>query len=179
MAGLDAATQSHPHSSLHLWPWTAASEGGDDVLDGAHRSYRLSSSPCAMTFFIRLAEVLPVKAKKLARPSRYGIAFLVQREAVLLRERPEAGLLGGMLEVPSTPWLDALPAKKEALRSAPVNVPGCRWRELAACVHALPSRAERLPRAGAGRRELHALGRAGALPLGPPARPTRRKRCRA
>ena len=70
-----------------------------------------------------LAEVLPVKAKKLARPSRYGIAFLVQREdgAVLLRQRPEAGLLGGMLEVPSTPWLDALPAKKEALRSAPVT----------------------------------------------------------
>ena len=71
----------------------------------------------------RLAEVLPVKAKKLARPSRYGIAFLVQREdgGVLLRQRPEAGLLGGMLEVPSTPWLDALPAKKEALRSAPVT----------------------------------------------------------
>ena len=70
-----------------------------------------------------LADVLPVKAKKLARPSRYGIAFLVQREdgAVLLRQRPEAGLLGGMLEIPSTPWLDALPAKKEALRSAPVT----------------------------------------------------------
>jgi A/G-specific adenine glycosylase len=70
-----------------------------------------------------LVEVLPIKAKKLARPSRYGIAFLVQREdgAVLLRQRPEAGLLGGMLEVPSTPWLDALPAKKEALRSAPVT----------------------------------------------------------
>jgi A/G-specific adenine glycosylase len=57
------------------------------------------------------------------RPSRYGIAFLVQREdgAVLLRQRPEAGLLGGMLEVPSTVWGDALPAKKEALRSAPVT----------------------------------------------------------
>jgi A/G-specific adenine glycosylase len=70
-----------------------------------------------------LAEVLPVKAQKSARPSRYGIAFLVQREdgAVLLRQRPEAGLLGGMLEVPSTPWIEALPAKKEALRSAPVT----------------------------------------------------------
>jgi A/G-specific adenine glycosylase len=70
-----------------------------------------------------LAEVLPVKAQKSARPSRYGVAFLVQREdgAVLLRQRPEAGLLGGMLEVPSTPWIEALPAKKEALRSAPVT----------------------------------------------------------
>ncbi len=70
-----------------------------------------------------LAELLPVKAQKSARPSRYGVAFLVQREdgAVLLRQRPEAGLLGGMLEVPSTPWGDALPAKKEALRAAPVT----------------------------------------------------------
>jgi len=70
-----------------------------------------------------LAEVLPVKAQKSARPSRYGVAFLVQREdgAVLLRQRPEAGLLGGMLEVPSTHWGDALPAKKEALRAAPVT----------------------------------------------------------
>lgn len=70
-----------------------------------------------------LADALPIKAQKSARPSRYGVAFLVQREdgAVLLRQRPEAGLLGGMLEVPSTPWIDALPAKKEALRSAPVT----------------------------------------------------------
>ena len=39
----------------------------------------------------------------------------------LLRQRPEAGLLGGMLEVPSTPWGDALPVRKEAMRSAPVT----------------------------------------------------------
>ena len=123
-----------------------------------------------------LAEVLPIKAKKLARPSRYGIAFLVQREdgAVLLRQRPEAGLLGGMLEVPSTPWLDALPAKKEALAiGARHNVLVAGGGNGRACVHALPSRAERLSRAGAGRCELHAMGRAGALPLGRPARPPR------
>jgi A/G-specific adenine glycosylase len=70
-----------------------------------------------------LAELLPLKAAKAARPSRFGIAFLVQREdgAVLLRQRPEAGLLGGMLEVPSTPWGDAAPARTEAMRSAPVT----------------------------------------------------------
>jgi A/G-specific adenine glycosylase len=70
-----------------------------------------------------VAELLPLKARKLARPSRYGVAFLVQREdgAVLLRQRPEAGLLGGMLEVPSTRWGDAPLQKKEALRAAPVT----------------------------------------------------------
>jgi A/G-specific adenine glycosylase len=70
-----------------------------------------------------LAELLPLRGAKAARPSRYGIAFLVQREdgAVLLRQRPEAGLLGGMLEVPSTPWGDVVPIRKEAMRSAPIT----------------------------------------------------------
>lgn len=70
-----------------------------------------------------LAEALPARAAKAARPVRRGIAFLVLREdgAVLVRQRPESGLLGGMLEVPSTPWGESLPSKKEALRSAPVT----------------------------------------------------------
>jgi len=70
-----------------------------------------------------IAEILPARSAKPVRPVRRGIAFLVLREdgAVLLRQRPEAGLLGGMLEVPSTPWAEALPAKKEAMRSAPVT----------------------------------------------------------
>jgi A/G-specific adenine glycosylase len=80
-----------------------------------------------------LAELLPLKAAKTARPSRYGIAFLVQREdgAVLLRQRPEAGLLGGMLEVPSTAWGDALPSKTQAMRSAPVSA---SWMPVAGTV---------------------------------------------
>ena len=37
---------------------------------------------------------------------RYGVAFWLTRAdgAVLLRRRPEKGLLGGMIEIPSTPW---------------------------------------------------------------------------
>jgi A/G-specific adenine glycosylase len=70
-----------------------------------------------------LADLLPLRGAKAARPTRYGIAFLVQREdgAVLLRQRPEAGLLGGMLEVPSTPWGEKPPARTEGMRSAPVT----------------------------------------------------------
>ena len=50
-----------------------------------------------------LAEVRPVKA---AKPTRRGLAFVLSRKegAVLLRKRPAKGLLGGMDEVPSTPW---------------------------------------------------------------------------
>jgi A/G-specific adenine glycosylase len=66
---------------------------------------------------------LPMRAERAERPLRLGIAFLALREdgSVLLRRRPEAGLLGGMLEVPSTAWEDLLPPAKEALRAAPLK----------------------------------------------------------
>jgi A/G-specific adenine glycosylase len=69
------------------------------------------------------SETLPIKLPKGVRPVRKGIAFLVLREdgCVLLRQRAEAGLLGSMLEIPSTAWSDALPAHKESLRVAPVT----------------------------------------------------------
>ncbi|WP_425106795.1 A/G-specific adenine glycosylase [Ancylobacter sp.] len=51
-------------------------------------------------------ERYPVKAAKAMRPTRQGVAFLAVRTdgAVLVRSRPPKGLLGGMSEVPSTPW---------------------------------------------------------------------------
>ena len=53
-----------------------------------------------------IAQDLPRKAPKAARPIRHGIAFWAVRPdgAVLLRRRPERGLLGGMIEIPSTEW---------------------------------------------------------------------------
>jgi A/G-specific adenine glycosylase len=70
-----------------------------------------------------LEAALPARAAKPERPVRVGIAFLALREDahVLLRRRPEAGLLGGMLEVPSTEWGETLPPVNEALRGTPVR----------------------------------------------------------
>jgi len=53
-----------------------------------------------------IAETLPAKTAKPERPTRLGTAFWALRKdgAVLLRRRPDKGLLGGMMEVPSTPW---------------------------------------------------------------------------
>jgi A/G-specific adenine glycosylase len=53
-----------------------------------------------------LAAELPRKAAKKAVPTRRGHAFWIERSdgSVLLRRRPEKGLLGGMMEVPSSEW---------------------------------------------------------------------------
>ena len=73
-----------------------------------------------------LAPTLPRKAPKKAVPTRRGVAFWIERAdgAVLLRRRPEKGLLGGMMEVPSTQW-SAKVADAEA--QAPL---AAAWRKL-------------------------------------------------
>jgi A/G-specific adenine glycosylase len=69
-----------------------------------------------------VAVQLPLRAPKAGRPVRRALAFVALREdgCVLLRRRPQAGLLGGMLEVPSTEWGELMPSAKAALRQAPV-----------------------------------------------------------
>lgn len=53
-----------------------------------------------------IAETLPARAPKPQKPTRYGVMFWLVRcdGTVLLRRRPASGLLGGMMEIPSTPW---------------------------------------------------------------------------
>ncbi len=48
----------------------------------------------------------PKRAPSKRRPVRRGTAWFAinERGEVLLRRRPESGLLGGMMEVPSSPW---------------------------------------------------------------------------
>lgn len=76
-----------------------------------------------------IAAALPRRMAKPAKPKRHGVAFWTVNEAgaVLLRRRPEKGLLGGMMEVPSTDWR-ARPWKDgEAKMAAPLKA---RWRRL-------------------------------------------------
>ena len=70
----------------------------------------------------------PRKVAKTAKPTRRGVAFVLTRAdgAVLLRRRPPSGLLGGMLEVASTPWTETPPAEPVAF--APV---AARWEQTA------------------------------------------------
>jgi len=80
-----------------------------------------------------LAEMLPYRAAKAERPTRRGAAFVVVRSdgAVLLRERPLKGLLGGMLEVPSTPWGETKPSGAAVANHAPVDA---EWNKVAGLV---------------------------------------------
>jgi A/G-specific adenine glycosylase len=68
-----------------------------------------------------IAESLPARLAKPERPLRYGVVFWLSRDdgAVLLRRRPEKGLLGGMIELPSTPWREMPWRESEAIEAAP------------------------------------------------------------
>jgi A/G-specific adenine glycosylase len=73
---------------------------------------------------------LPRKAPKAARPTRYGVHFLLTDGSgrLLVRRRAEKGLLGGMLEIPGTPWRAAPWSEAEAVPHAPL--PSLDWRRL-------------------------------------------------
>lgn len=74
------------------------------------------------------AETFPRKTPKKEGQLRRGAAFVLVRDdhAILVRTRPDKGLLGGMTEVPGTAWsADFNP--RDALASAPVEA---EWKKL-------------------------------------------------
>ena len=76
------------------------------------------------------AESFPRKAPKREGKLRRGAAFVVLRAdgRVLLRRRPDKGLLASMTEVPGSAWTHDFDAR-HALRAAP-RLPGAKWRRL-------------------------------------------------
>lgn len=73
-----------------------------------------------------IAAELPRRTERRPRPTRHGVHFwLTDAEGcVLLRRRPESGLLGGMTELPGTEWRSE-PWGAEALAFAPM---AAEWR---------------------------------------------------
>ena len=64
-------------------------------------------------------EGYPVKIKK-TRPVKYGAVFALFHEGqILMRKRPDDGLLGGMLELPGTDWDVQMP--EDVLPAAPAK----------------------------------------------------------
>ena len=59
----------------------------------------------------------PKKIKKKKLPIRYGAVFiLINDDSVFLRQRPDSGLLGGMMEFPGTLWSENKP---QSINNAP------------------------------------------------------------
>jgi A/G-specific adenine glycosylase len=73
------------------------------------------------------AEQLPRRAPKGERAVRRGLAFLLARPdgAILFRRRPPGGLLGGLHELPSSPWQEGPLEIDQALDHAPWST---EWR---------------------------------------------------
>jgi A/G-specific adenine glycosylase len=79
-------------------------------------------------------ETFPRKAPKKTGALRRGAAFVVTRgDELLVRTRPEKGLLGGMTEVPTSHWL-AAQDDKAALTQAPTLKGIARWHRKAGVV---------------------------------------------
>jgi A/G-specific adenine glycosylase len=76
-----------------------------------------------------IAETLPRKAARQAKPTRRGAVFWLVRNGrdVLLQKRPAKGLLGGLMALPTTTWQEGPLALAAARRAAPLRL---RWRAL-------------------------------------------------
>jgi len=76
------------------------------------------------------ADQLPKRKSKSAKPTRRGYAFWAEyNDHIWLCRRPESGLLGGMMEVPSSDWLetpdwDALPMPQIPIIANWTEIPG-------------------------------------------------------
>ncbi|HYC13467.1 MAG TPA: NUDIX domain-containing protein, partial [Stellaceae bacterium] len=70
-----------------------------------------------------IAETLPHRRARPEKPTRRGFAYWALRPdgSILLRKRPENGLLGGMMELPSTEWREAAITEADARQQAPVK----------------------------------------------------------
>jgi len=79
-------------------------------------------------------ETFPRKVPKKTGALRRGAAFVVTRgDELLVRSRPEKGLLGGMTEVPTSDWI-AEQTDKAALKQAPALKTVSRWHRKAGVV---------------------------------------------
>ncbi|MEM7269543.1 MAG: A/G-specific adenine glycosylase [Pseudomonadota bacterium] len=88
-----------------LCPWTSACEG---------RAKGVAAD-------------LPVKAPKKPKPVRRGVCFahLTDDGRVLMETRPDTGLLGGMIGLPGTEWMEAEPTEARIAKAAPITAD---WR---------------------------------------------------
>ena len=132
-----AAKRAIETAATSLTPEVRAGDYAQAVMDlGATicttRRPKCMLCPWADTCAARAAgdpERYPRRGPKSTKPVRRGVAFFLTRSdgAIWLRRRPDRGLLGGMMEVPSTPWRERAWSDAAARHAAPLAL---AWREL-------------------------------------------------
>ena len=134
--------------------------------------------PCLAARARRCQETFPRKAPKREGKLRRGAAFVALRAdgRVLLRRRPDKGLLAAMTEVPGSDWTHDFDDAARLARGAALQGQS-RMAQAAGRgetrVHAFPARTDRVRRASAA----HGGGAQGCA-LGPAARSLPAKPCR-
>jgi len=110
--GATICTPTRP--ACMLCPWNATCAG------------RQSGSP----------ESFPRKMRRRAGETRYGAAFVLLRagEAVLLRRRPPTGLLGSMMEVPTSKWKPDFDEAAALAQAPQLACAAPQWRRLSGVV---------------------------------------------
>lgn len=111
---LPAAKKIIRERQAALTPQSRAGEYAEAMMDLGATICTPKKPACALCPLERMCaaraagqpEAYPVKAAKTERPTRRGAAFVAVRAdgAVLLRQRADDGLLGGMTETPGSAW---------------------------------------------------------------------------
>lgn len=79
-------------------------------------------------------EHYPVRTKKAARPHRQGVAWVLRDDGgrIALVRRPDKGLLGGMVGLPTSDWTDTAP---DATAPVAADWPALIWKDAGAVEH--------------------------------------------
>ncbi len=78
---------------------------------------------CCLAFEAGDPEAYPKKPRRKRKPTRYGLVYWMSNSAgeVYLQQRPPSGLLGGMMEFPSTEWQETALPVDDLLKNAPLS----------------------------------------------------------
>jgi A/G-specific adenine glycosylase len=143
-AQLPAAKTEIRHLAERLLPQTRAGDFAQALMDLGASICTPKNPACVLCPWVQSCaarrtgnpEMFPRKVAKAHGELRRGAAFVLYRSdnAVLVRRRPEEGLLGGMVEVPTTQWSSDF-QERDALAQAPrPDGVSLEWRRLAGAV---------------------------------------------
>lgn len=70
-----------------------------------------------------LQETIPVKVLKQSKPQKYGVIYFIENNKgeLLFEKRQKKGLLGGMLGLPGTEWVERQTPLKTAIKGFKIN----------------------------------------------------------